>query len=82
MKNSIQVEIDSLKEKIEDNNQRSLKIHDLLKTFKNNVVDSEWISVDKKRYLLELEKKHREVEKQEYKLNKELKSLINKRKNY
>jgi len=75
MKNSIQVEIDSLKEEIEDNNQRLNEIHSLLKAFKNNVVGGEQISVDKKQYHLELEKDHRQVERQLYKLNKKLKSL-------
>jgi hypothetical protein len=64
LKNSTQVEIDSLEEEIEDNNQRLDEIHSLLKTFKNNVVGGEQISVDKKKqYHLELEKEHREVEK-------------------
>jgi len=82
LKNSIQVEIDSLEEKIEDNNQRLDEIHSLLKAFKNNIVGGEQISVDKKQYPLELEKEHREVEKQLYKLNKKLKSLIIERRNY
>ena len=82
MKNSTQVEIDSLEEEIEDNNQRLDEIHSLLKAFKNNVVGGEQISVDKKQYHLELEKEHREVEKQLYKLNKKLKSLVIERRNY
>ena len=82
LKNSTQVEIDSLEEEIEDNNQRLDEIHSLLKAFKNNVVGGEQISVDKKQYHLELEKEHREVEKQLYRLNKKLKSLIIERKNY
>ena len=71
LKNSTQVEIDSLEEEIEDNNQRLDEIHRLLKAFKNNVEGGEQISVDKKQYHLELEKEHREVEKQLYKLSKE-----------
>ena len=83
MKNSIQIEIDLLEEEIKDNNQRLDEIHSLLKAFKNNVVGGEQISVDKKKqYHLELEKEHREVEKQLYKLNKKLKSLIIERRNY
>jgi len=82
LKNSTQVKIDSLEEEIEDNNQRLDEIHRLLKAFKNNVEGGEQISVDKKQYHLELEKDHREVEKQLYKLNKKLKSLIIERRNY
>ena len=82
MKNSIQIGIDSLEEEIKDNNQKLDEIHSLLKTFKNNIVGGEQISVDKKQYHLELEKDHREVEKQLFKLNEKLKSLVTKRRSY
>ena len=82
MKNSIQIEIDSLEEEIKDNNQRLDEIHSLLKAFKNNDVGGEHLPVDKKQYHLELEKEHRGVEKQLYKVNKNLKSLIKERRNF
>ena len=82
MKNSIQIVIDSLEEEIKDNNQRLDEIHSLLKAFKNNAVGGEHILVDKKQYHLELEKDHREVEKQLFKLNEKLKSLVTKRRSY
>ena len=76
MKEPIHTEIDTLREEIEQNQERSLEIHSRLKV----VEHTGWLSDEEKRNLRALEKEHREVDTQEWKLKERLKSLTRQRK--
>ena len=66
-----QSEIDTLREDIKQNQERSLEIHARLKV----VEHVRGLSDKEKQTLSELEKEHREVDTQEWELKERLKSL-------
>jgi len=76
MKEPTQTEIDTLREELKQNQERSLEIHSRLKV----VEHTRWLSDKEKQNLSELEKEHREVDTQEWKLKERLKSLTRHRK--
>lgn len=71
MKEPTHTEIDTLREDIEQNQERSLEIHARLKV----VEHVRGLSDKEKQTLSELEKEHREVDTQEWELKERLKSL-------
>ena len=71
MKEPTHTEIDTLREELKQNQERSLEIHSRLKV----VEHTRWLSDKEKQNLSELEKEHREVDTQEWELKERLKSL-------
>ncbi len=76
MKEPTHTEIDALREEIKQNQERSLEIHSRLKV----VEHTHWLSDKERQSLKELEKDHREVDTQEWKLKERLKALSRHRK--
>ena len=76
MKEPTQTEIDTLREELKQNQERSLEIHSRLKV----VEHTRWLSDKEKQNLRELEKEHRQVDTQEWKLKARFKALTRRRK--
>ena len=76
MKEPTHTEIDTLREEIIQNQERSLEIHSRLKV----VEHTRWLSDQEKQNLRELEKEHRQVDTQEWKLKERFKALTRRRK--
>ena len=76
MKEPTHTEIDTLREEIIQNQERSLEIHSRLKV----VEHTRWLSDKEKQNLRELEKEHRQVDTQEWKLKERFKALTRRRK--
>ena len=76
MKEPTHTEIDTLREEIIQNQERSLEVHSRLKSFEH----TRWLSDKEKQNLRELEKEHRQVDTQEWKLKERFKALTSRRK--
>ena len=76
MQEPTHTEIDTLREEIIQNQERSLEIHSRLKV----VEHTRWLSDKEKQNLRELEKEHRQVDTQEWKLKEKFKALTRRRK--
>jgi hypothetical protein len=76
MKEPTHTEIDTLREEIIQNQERSLEIHSRLKV----VEHTRSLSDKEKQSLKKLEKEHRQVDTQEWKLKERFKALTRRRK--
>ena len=76
MKEPTHTEIDTLREEIIQNQERSLEIHSRLKVVEHTCS----LSDKEKQNLRELEKEHRQVDTQEWKLKERFKALTRRRK--